>query len=230
MAPIPPTSRARLWLQFFLGLLYLGVVAGLLSIATWHPFVVVLVAVIGGALSCSILALTWLTLWAVRRDSRIGQYGIGSLLFLTVFVALYFGLVRWTADAIGQNPHVQVSREEVLTSVALMCLCASILAVPFVLGMTESLLWFAVWVLRRRPVQRLLRRRGERGKEAQTKPTRTHLARDQLGSDHAGLHPTVAVSDQTTDSRKRYAAVWLLSLLRSTTPTLGTRPTLRARV
>jgi hypothetical protein len=164
MAPTPPTSRARLWFQFFLGLFYLSVVAGMLSGATRHPFVIVLVAVIGGALSCSILALTWLTLWAVRRDSRIGQYGIGSLLFLTVFVALYFGLVRWTADAIGQNPHVQVSRGEVLTSVAIVCLITSILAVPFVLGMTESLVWFAVWVLRRRPIQRLLRRRGERGK------------------------------------------------------------------
>ena len=162
MAPIPPTSRARLWRRFFAGLLCLGVVALFLSEATGHRFLVVLVAVVGGALIWSSLGLVWLTLWALRKDSRLGQFGLGSLFFLTLFVALYLGLVRWTVVAIEQNSAWPVDNDGLFVSVAVAWLFALIVAAPFVLGMTESLLWFVVWILRRRPIGWLLGKRRTR--------------------------------------------------------------------
>ena len=47
--------------------------------------------VLGGFLACGGLGLWWLTLWARQKDGRLGQFGIGSLLFLMVFAATFLG-------------------------------------------------------------------------------------------------------------------------------------------
>ncbi len=162
MDPIQPTSRARLWWQFLAGVFYLAVVAACLSGATRHHFLLMLLAVVGGAIFCSSLALLWLTLWALRKESRLGQFGLGSLFLLTLFVALYAGLVRWLAVAIGQDRAQTGGDGELFVQIAVVCLFPLLIAIPFVLGMTESLLWLAVWILRRRPIRRLLGRRRRR--------------------------------------------------------------------
>ena len=162
MAHIQPTSRTRLWLRLLAGLLYLSLVSAILSDVTGHHFLPVLVGVIAGALFCSSLALVWLTLWAVRRDSRLGQFGIGSLFFLTLFVAMYFGLVRWLVVALESNQGPPEGAQSLFVRLAIFSLGPMLFSIPFVLGVTESLLWLAVWVLRRRPIRRLLAKRPPR--------------------------------------------------------------------
>ncbi|MBN2474919.1 MAG: hypothetical protein JXB62_09955 [Pirellulales bacterium] len=162
MSNVQPTSRRRLLGQLLIGLAYLALVAAMLRSTTGHSFLVVLPAVIGGALFCSGLALAWLTLWAVRNDGRLGQFGLGSLFFLTVFAALYFGLVRWLVVAVERGSAARTGDGGRFLSTAVLCLVVVLTSVPFVLGMTESLLWLAVWIVRRRPVRKLLARKRRR--------------------------------------------------------------------
>ena len=159
MRPIRPTSRRRLWFRFLAGLFYLSVVSAILWVATGRPFAVVMAAVVVMALLCSGLALLWLTLWAVRKDSRLGQFGIGSLFFLTALVALYFSAVRWVALEIGENPWQPQPADELFLPVAVGGLLFACLGVPLMMGMTESLMWFAVWLVRRPTIRRFLARR-----------------------------------------------------------------------
>ena len=151
-----------MWWQFLVGMLYLAVVAAFLSGATGYHFLLMLPAVVGGTVFCSSLALLWLTLWALRKDSRLGQFGLGSLLFLTLFVALYAGLVRWLVVAIGRARAQTGGDGDLFVQIAVVCLLPLLIAIPFVLRMTESLLWLAVWILRRRPIRKLLGRRRRR--------------------------------------------------------------------
>ncbi len=162
MAPIQPSSRSRLWCRFFAGLSYLALISWVLCAVTERHFLTVFAAVVFGSLFCSGLALAWMTLWAVRKDSRLGQFGLGSLFFLTAFVALYCAAVRWVVIEIESNSTLPVRRDELFLPVAIGGLLASIVAVPLVAGMTESLLWFAVWTVRRPLIRRLLIKRRRR--------------------------------------------------------------------
>ena len=159
MHPMRPTSRRRLWFQFLAGLFYLAIVSVILCVATGRPFAVIMAAVVVTSLLCSGLVLLWLTLWAVRKDSRLGQFGIGSLFFLTVFVALYFSAVRWVVQEIERNPTELKHLEGTFPPVAITGLFVVYAGIPFVARMTESLMWFAVWLVRRPSIKRFLARR-----------------------------------------------------------------------
>jgi len=74
-----------------------------------------------------------LTLWARQRDARLGQFGIGSLLLLTVFVAIFLGTVRWiVVQALEHWP--QSDSIGVFCIFALICLVLACFSVPFVLA------------------------------------------------------------------------------------------------
>ncbi len=151
-------SRRRLWMQFFVGLFYFSGLTTVVCEITRLPFFLVLPGLLAAVAVCAGLALTWATLWARRDDGRLGQFGIGSLLFLTVFAALFFGLVRWIEDAVKQlNPTSQQGAH--FGEVAIGVLVVSVISIPFAIGLTESVIWLAVCVLRRPTVRRL---RGKR--------------------------------------------------------------------
>lgn len=160
MNPSQPTSRGRLWIQLLLAVGYLAMIAWLISEATGRPFLLVFAAVGVGAVSLCALALLWFALWAFSDNWRPGQFGIGSMLFLAVFVAVFFGAIRWLVD----NTHLLFlngDRHDLQTfaSVGLLCLVVGLLAIPFLLLMTESLLWASVWLVRRDWARRWLSRR-----------------------------------------------------------------------
>jgi hypothetical protein len=150
-----PSSRLRLWFGFLAGLLYLALVAGIFCLITGSPFPLVFAAVVAGSLFCGGLGLAWITLWAVRKDARLGQFTVGSLLFLMVFVAIFFGMVRWLATRIAE----QDGAPDDLFMFAwftVMCLVLTGVAIPLVLRMTEAVLWAAVWLVRRPAVRHWL--------------------------------------------------------------------------
>jgi uncharacterized membrane protein len=132
--------------RLLVGLGWLAIVASVVSAATAIPFPRVFAVILAYALICSGLGLAWLTLWAERKDSRLGQFTIGSLLFLTVFVAIFFGGVRWI---VALSPF-----RDKFGSILLPSLVAVVCSVSPVLGMTEALLWLAVWCIKRRPPRR----------------------------------------------------------------------------
>ena len=135
MKPNLPTGRTVLWFRFLTGLGYLALVAVVLSGLTSHGFLIVFPAVVCGALFCSAVVLFMLTRWAVREESRFGQFGIGTMLILTGLVSMYFAAVRWLM--VGRSPG---SGEDLgFLGIALVCLVLAVVSIPFVLGMAESL-------------------------------------------------------------------------------------------
>ena len=157
MQPDQPTGGGRLWTKFLVGSLYLTFVAAFFALITDSNFLKIWLAVFLGVIFLGILALAWLTGWAQRNDGRLGQFGIPSLLYLTVFVAIFFSVVRWLAvndrftDEIGARDYV---------GAAIICACLFGFGASLMIGFMESLVWSTVWIVRRRPMRRwLLRRR-----------------------------------------------------------------------
>jgi hypothetical protein len=150
-----PTSRLVLRLRFLGGLLYLAAIAAMFSAATEIAFVPMLLAVVCGALFACGLALVWAFGTAIRDDIRPRQFGISSLMFLTVYVALYFGVVRWLAI------HIPNAADD-LPFIAGFCLALAVISIPVLILWTESLVWMAVWTVRRDCVQSWLSRRRSR--------------------------------------------------------------------
>lgn len=128
--------------------------ASVISHVTSSRFPWVFASVLGGALLCSGLVLTWLTLWASRPDSRLGQFGIGSFLFLGVFVALFFGTVRWIVIESSKQAGWSAHHWEPFVVVTIVGLAVVVILTPIMLGMTEAVLWAMVWLIRRLPIRR----------------------------------------------------------------------------
>ncbi|HYW79615.1 MAG TPA: hypothetical protein VE890_08560 [Thermoguttaceae bacterium] len=158
MKPSESTRRRRLWGQFFVGLVYFSLLAAIVSEITEHPYVFVWFGLLAAVAICAGLALTWATLWALRDDGRLGQFGIGSLLFLTVFAAMFFGLVRWLDDAIERTAPTLHDQGLQFSVVAVGVLLMLLMSIPYAIGLTESVIWLAVWVLRHPMVRRLFGR------------------------------------------------------------------------
>jgi hypothetical protein len=155
--PVDPFGRR--WFRFLAGLAWTAAVASIFSLRTRCPFLFAFAAVLGGFFVYGGLGLWWLTLWARQKDARPGQFGIGSLLFLMVFAALFFGTVRWIVDL---GP--QANDAEAFCICALACLVLAVISVPFVLFMSEAVICAAVWFIKRPHVGRWIRgrRRNER--------------------------------------------------------------------
>jgi hypothetical protein len=157
-----PTSRSRLWWRFAVGMAWLAMVAGGLTLLTDYPFALVYAAMVCGALFTSGLAITWLFRWAVNEQAREGQFALSSLLFFTTFAAIYFAAIRWIVVHIEAQVQQRLPWQG-LVFVAFACTLLAILTCPAVLCVTEALLWFAVWLVRwppARPVWRFFLKRG----------------------------------------------------------------------
>ena len=140
------------WFRFLVGLGWTATVASVFSLSTYCPFLFAFNAVLGCFLVGGGLGLWWLTLWARQKNARLGQFGIGSLLFLLVFAALFFGTVRWIVDL---GP--QADNAVAFCVCALICVVLAAISVPFVLFMGEAVLWAAVWLVKRPQVRRWIR-------------------------------------------------------------------------
>ena len=153
-------SPPRLVVRFLGGLCYLALVAVLLSGVTTVAFWPMFLAVLAGAAFCTGLALFWLTRWAVREDGRPRQFSLGSLFFLTTFVAIYCAVVRWLVVNSWPRLSSPPPAGEQFLWVGIGCLFLAAISIPIVFGMAESLVWFGVWLVRHPRVRRWLSQRG----------------------------------------------------------------------
>jgi len=156
------TEFGRLLKQFVIGLLFLAFISWVFCEKNlWGFFgtfalLICAVAIVAG------LTLTWLARWAMRKNSRFGQFGISTMLLMLFFAGLYCGIIRWLTL---QSPWSNTGNGDdilVFVSTAVVFTILSIAAIPFVIGITESLLWFAVWLQKRHAIRRLLLRFGRR--------------------------------------------------------------------
>jgi hypothetical protein len=162
MAPGKPPKWSRLLGGLLAGSAYLAGTAAIIGGVTGNPFGLMLLAVVSVAAVSVFLILLWMTLWARRKESRLGQFTVGSLLFLMALVSLYFACSSWVATEMLSVRAVQ-SRAEGMLAGCVICLVLTLLAVPLLARTSESVIWLAVLVLRSRPLQDWLNARRRRG-------------------------------------------------------------------
>ncbi len=98
----------------------------------------------------------------MREDARTTQFTLGSIFFVTVFAAIYLGLVRWLVVESSRAGVVGAGQELVaFAGFAVLCLLLAAISFGLFLRMAEALVWLAVWVLRRPGVRRWLAQRRE---------------------------------------------------------------------
>ena len=142
------------------GLAYLMFLALVFGGVTRVSILGTFLAVLVGTAFCTTLALVWLTRSALDRDGRKGQFGLGSLFFLTTFTAIYFGAVRWVVVHLAPSSLGRSNRGiSPFVIVGAACLMLAACAIPFVVAVADSLVWFAVWLVRRPSIRRWLRDR-----------------------------------------------------------------------
>lgn len=158
-----PPSGFRLWGGVPAALIYLAWIAGVLDILTGISYGWVLAALVALAVCYPAMPLLWLTLWARRRDSRLGQFTVGSLLFSMLFLSVFLSFVGWVASSPGGQLRLQEpgSSEAFLFS-AIICIIFFALAIPLLIWATESAVWLAVLAVRSRAVRNWLARRRRR--------------------------------------------------------------------
>ena len=152
-------SQRRLWDQFLAGMVYWSVTAAMVSEATGQHFGIVLPAVLCGGFFCCGLGLVWITLWAQRKHSRLGQFTVGSLFFLTLFASLFLSFVQWfvAKSNLRHGPNAPG-----FITTAIICAFWLLIAFPLHLHMAHGVVLFGVWIVKRPLVRRWLRARRDR--------------------------------------------------------------------
>lgn len=155
-ADIP--DRGRLWWQFVWGMLWIAIWAGLVSLATQTSLAIVMPAMLALALGGGAIAVFWLARWA-QRDAPGGQFGIASLFLLMVYIAAYLASVRWCLVATHQARQLRLPKAELTAELepsllefamtSLFGLVVLYIFLPILLGLLDSVMWSAVWLLKR---------------------------------------------------------------------------------
>jgi hypothetical protein len=68
------------------------------------------------------------------------------------------GAVRWLAGHLSDAAESQDDRIRTTFAIAVACLFTCLLSIPFLAWLADSLIWTAVWLVRRPVVRRWLRR------------------------------------------------------------------------
>jgi cation transport ATPase len=158
-------SPLRMVFWWPLGLAYLALVALVFSGMTGADFLRTLLAVLFGATVCATLAVAWLVRSSLSKQARPRQFSLGSLFFLTTFVAIYLAVVRWLVVEAMLSGRVQPNEAWMaFAAFAVVSLFVAALSAGILLRMTETLVWLAVWLVRLPRVRGWLSRRRARGK------------------------------------------------------------------
>lgn len=153
----PPTARLR-WSRFGGGIVWAAMVAAIVSAATETTFWLVFCVFLLGMIITASLALAWLTLWAQRENALPGQFSIGSLLFATCFIAIFFAAVRWIGANVSHVHDLHGAEGLMYLLIAIACGLVGLITVPIAFGMLDSMLRAATWSLKRPLVRSGLKR------------------------------------------------------------------------
>ena len=153
----PPAKSPTRWiLQVCGGIGWLFFCAYVLSHLTDLGWLQLLVALFLCTCVTVGLSLLLLTRWALRAESRIGQFGVGTTIVIVTLVSLGLSLVRWLTD------HVELAWSSPFVGMTLLCFFLFGCGIRLILPATESLAWLAVWIVRRPAIQRWLIRQRRR--------------------------------------------------------------------
>jgi hypothetical protein len=102
------------------------------------------------------LAMVWMSRWAMRKESQITQFGISTMLLMLFYAGLYLGIIRWLMLQSPWGVTGNTDEALVFLGTAVIFTICSVAAIPFILSMTESLLWFAIWLQKKPWIRRLI--------------------------------------------------------------------------
>jgi hypothetical protein len=157
MVERPPfPSVGRLLQGFLLGGGYLALVSATLAGTTGASYLAVLSVVFATALTLFALTLAVVLRWSLRDRPGRFQLELASLFTVMAIVAVYLAAVRWLVQnmATGQERVYPESWVAIL----IQTLVVSLLSIPFVLLLGDSILALAAWLVWRPWVQAVLRR------------------------------------------------------------------------
>ncbi len=149
MGDFQAPSLKLTWFRFCGGVAWAALISAMVSAATRTSFWPVFLVALPGMLATAALGLAWLTLWAQRRNSLPGQFTIGSMLFATCFVAIFFAAVRWIGAHVSHFHGMHPAEGQVYLPVTIMVALAAAISIPIALGMLDSMLRAAIWSLRK---------------------------------------------------------------------------------
>jgi hypothetical protein len=135
---------------------YFSLMAGLLS-GDWLSFLLILFGLVCSVAICGGVFLWWMTLWASRKDSRWGQFTVGSFLFAMFFIALFCGTVSGIIQIL-ESDHGQIY-PVIKVLIWIGCAVAVLFSIYPGLLLLEVLLRTATWIIKRPWVQRWIIRR-----------------------------------------------------------------------
>lgn len=136
---------------------YLFSLAVMVSFATGRNFWAVLAALLATALVMSIIALLLVAQRAIDSGGR--QFGLASVFVGVVGVAVFLGLMRWLLKSAEL---ARYSPTEMWIVAAMASVPGLFFTLPFVLLMSETLIWTAVRLVKLPRVRAWLKQRRER--------------------------------------------------------------------
>lgn len=157
------STRTQLWSRFVVGMAWLAIMAVGVSLMTGQSFFGAYLAVLCSALFASAVALAWLIRWASKEENRERQFGLGSLFFFVTLLAICFAgmsaILRGMAvhETAGLPAGTRQPPAWLIVPLGIYCLVLILISVPFVMGIVEALMWFAVWLVRRPTTHRVVR-------------------------------------------------------------------------
>jgi hypothetical protein len=145
----------RLLKQFALGMIFLVFMAWIFCDKSLSGFLCTFALLFCAIVIAAGLAMFRMARWAMRKENRLSQFSISTMLLMLFYAGLYLGIIRWITL---QSPLGNIGNGDeamaFLETGIIFTIC-SIAAIPFIFNLTEALLWFTVW-LQKRPLTRRL--------------------------------------------------------------------------
>jgi hypothetical protein len=149
------TTRKGQFVSLLLGAIWFALLAAIISAVTGTRFMAAFASLLALGLGCGAVSLAWMVRWAAHTETRFDRFSLGSLFFLTFYLATFSAAVRWLV--ITGADHLRAADPpgiRAFASVGAGLLVVVAVSVPIVWGMLDGLIWFAVdvlrWVKRRR--------------------------------------------------------------------------------
>jgi hypothetical protein len=137
--------------QFGIGLTWFALLAFIVAGLTGTRYLIVLPAMLTISLVLGGLTSWWLVERVARADFQPGRFSLASLMLLMVLVGGYLALVRWLVLATAaQIRYVDPVSAFVFLVGGVGTLLLCLISATLVAGMLDSLVWWAIWWLRRR--------------------------------------------------------------------------------
>ena len=159
LKPLDPHPRWRRFRQAISGLVWFATLSLIISLLTKTAFLVVFPLLLGVALACGVLGMIWM---AHSRLDAPHRFSIATLLFATFYIAVYLGSVRWlvVASMAAMGVPDVIALDFLIPGIIWLLICLG--SVRTVFGLLDSLVWLAVWLVRRPSVRRWLAGRRRR--------------------------------------------------------------------